>query len=311
MSKFNITFSQALEGYELYFDAQQLSEHTRLEYWKIFAKFHEFLGEDMCLAKITKQHIQTFLASYSHLKKKTVLNYHTGLSSFWTWAVSEGLCEEHIVRQVKPPKPSNPVIVPYTEDEVRLMVASCERSRPYLRRGQLEKSSHALPHPERNRAILLTLVDTGVRASELCNINVKDVDFKNKRITVHGKGDKFRVIPFSSRTGRIIWRYLRTRSDVFDNSPLFVTKDDEALRRHGLARLIKSIGQRANVPKAYPHRFRHTFAINFLRNGGDVFVLQEILGHSSLDMVRRYIRLAKLDSDRAHRVASPVSNWRL
>ena len=75
--------------------------------------------------------------------------------------------------------------------------------------------------------------------------------------------------------------------------------------------LVRRLGKRADIAKVFPHKFRHTFATTYLRSGGDIYTLQALLGHSSLDMVRHYVRIAELDIENAHRKASPVDNWRL
>jgi integrase/recombinase XerD len=83
------------------------------------------------------------------------------------------------------------------------------------------------------------------------------------------------------------------------------------MQRRSLTTLISRIGERAGVPNAYPHRFRHTFAVNYLRNGGDSLALKAVLGHTSLRMVDHYARLATEDLAAIQRTADPADNWKL
>jgi len=304
MSK--ITLSQAKEGYLLAVGARHLSEHTILDYVNTLTKFSNFLNEDLPIDEITRHHIEAFLAAQTKVTNKTLLNYHVGLSALWTWAVSEHIVPKHIVREVTPPKPEQKEIVPFTVLEIRAMLGVVGRNTT----GQVN-NKYMKDSADRNRAILLLLLDTGMRASELCGLTFGQVDSHNRRVRVMGKGAKERTIPFSPRTGQALWRYLTTRSDVRANDPLIATQDEHELTRSRLLKILGKIGTRAGVSKVHPHRFRHTFAIQYLRNSGDPYTLQALLGHSSLDMVKNYLRIAQIDIDSAHRRASPVDNWRL
>jgi len=111
---------------------------------------------------------------------------------------------------------------------------------------------------------------------------------------------------------KAVWRYLANREDGEDpKASLFISADDRPFTKDSLRILITRLGNRAGDKKTYPHKFRHTFAITYLRSGGDVFTLQSLLGHGSLDMVRHYARIAEVDVEPAHRKASPADNWRL
>lgn len=310
-AKNNFTFSQATEGFFLNATARGLSDATLRDYGNTIKRFSEFLGEDLPISGITTQHIERFLSSQGHLSNKTLLNYHTGLSAFWTWATKEELVEKHIVRAIIAPKPEKREIVPFSENEIKLMLGSLEKSRAYTRPGK-KLSDHAVLGAERSRAILLLLLDTGMRASELCNLDIQHLDIRAQRVLVMGKGSKERMLPFSARTGQVLWRYLATRPGAEKTEPLFTTLDGRfRMDRDDLRRRLSIIAGRAKVEGVHPHRFRHTFAIQFLRNGGDPYTLQVLLGHSTMEMVRRYLAIAQTDLERAHKRASPVDNWRL
>jgi integrase/recombinase XerD len=276
-----LLLSKAIEGFVLACKARKLSEHTLTDYERTMRKFVAHVG-DSPIQKITSTQVAAFLASQPW-SAKTVLNYHIGLSALWTWAVKEGYVERHILRQVDKPRPQKIAVAPFTDTEIRAMMASVKRN------------------ADRDRAIILLLLDTGLRASELCGLELSDIDLANKRLKVLGKGNKERLLPFSSRTASALFRYLSTENPA---RPFPFT-------RTSLAHLVQDIGRRAGIRDAHPHRFRHTFAVTYLRLGGDPYTLQAILGHSTMEMVKNYLALAQVDVDAAHRRASPVENWRL
>lgn len=191
------------------------------------------------------------------------------------------------------------------------MLNATSRSKAYTRPGKQE-CTNGLKHQLRDQAILLCLVDTGIRATELCELRMKDVSIVGREIDVFGKGSKERTLPMSEDTAKAIDDYLANeRGSASALAPLFASHTDDALDRGSLRQLIQRIGERAGVRNAHPHRFRHTFAINFLRNGGDPYSLQVILGHSTMEMVKEYLALAQADLEAAHRKASPVMIWKL
>lgn len=320
-----LTLSQSIEGFLLEKQAQHLSPHTVADYTNAFRKLQAYLGTDVPFAGITADQIRSFLGDLSTprapngaakrpvkgLSNKTILNIHTALSALWTWAVAEGIVSQHLLRQIPRPKPEKRAITPFSEEDIKTLLANGERSRTYTRPGK-RACDHAVATALRNRTIILLLLDTGVRASELCGLAIKDADLTNKRILVLGKGNKERALPISPRTAKTLWRYLTTeRKDEPVNAPLFLGSEGDPLNRDALLKLLIRLGAKAGVQDCHPHRFRHTFAVNFLRNGGNAFELQMALGHTTLQMVQTYLALAQADLDAAHRKASPVENWRL
>jgi len=111
---------------------------------------------------------------------------------------------------------------------------------------------------------------------------------------------------------KAVWRYLAEREDgEAAEASLFLGKSGYPLNRDSLRQVIHAICEKAGVQHACPHRFRHSFAIQYLRSGGDIFTLKEMLGHNSLEMVQHYARVADVDIQEAHRKASPKDGWGL
>ena len=169
---------------------------------------------------------------------------------------------------------------------------------------------------DRDIALIILLLDTGIRSGEACRLNIKDLDLENGEVLITPYGSsqrktKSRVLPIGKATRRALWRYLASRSGTDGNDPLFLTVAGKRMNPNSVRLLLTDLGVKASVPNCHPHRFRHTFAVEYLRNDGDIFTLQMILGHESLDMVRRYLQLARSDAVNAHRRSSPADKLKL
>jgi integrase/recombinase XerD len=148
----------------------------------------------------------------------------------------------------------------------------------------------------RLHTLMLALADTGCRVDELLSLRWTDVDFDNLLLTVIGKASKQRKIPFSFELRKHLCRFKH------EHQLVFATRQGKKLGRRDVLRDVKKrcrkLGLR--VPERTLHAFRHTFAINYLRRGGNVFYLQRCLGHSSLDMTKRYCGVLTEDLSAVH-----------
>lgn len=219
---------------------------------------------------------------------RTVKDYHGILRAFCNWLVAEGELTHNPMQRVQPPIARPDQIQPFTPEETRAIVAAAARTHNH----------------HRDLAIVLILLDTGLRASELCNLNIASVELTARRAYVTGKGDKGRTVVFSTRTARAIMNCLRHNHGREPATLLQGTRGP--ITRSGLRQITVAIGNAAGVRHAHPHRFRHTFAVSFLRSGGNVFTLQALLGHTHLQMTQRYVQFAQADVEQAGRRHSPV-----
>src|SRR5690625_9445 len=150
------------------------------------------------------------------------------------------------------------------------------------------------------------MLDTGVRVRELCDIKVNDVRMSAEQVLVEGKNGEDRLIPIQTQTKRLLNRYIKARG----NSPgdwLFITHDDQTMKRRRVRRRMDKYGRMSYIKnaRASAHRFRDTCAKVSVQNGADIFTLQRSLGHTTLDMVRRYVNTFGNDTKEAHERFSP------
>ncbi len=162
----------------------------------------------------------------------------------------------------------------------------------------------------RDRAILLVLLDTLIRVSELVGVDAEDVDLDECVIRVMGKGGRERHVPFGIATGQALRRYRNVVQDLRPGDPFFITRCGHRTSRWAVHTMMANSGRAAGIEgvRCSPHTLRHTGAKRFILAGGDVFTLQKLLGHTTLAMVRRYVELADVDIRAQHRRFSPADS---
>ncbi len=198
------------------------------------------------------------------------------------------------IDKVKAPKLPIAPLEPVPLDHVRAMLATCER-----------KTFCG----DRNRAILLCLLDSGCRAAEFLALNVGDINIATGATIIRsGKGGKSRLTFMGAKARKALLAYLRHRPQAGPSDPLWVTEDGRRLTFAGLNSLIRRRAAAAGVPRPGLHSFRRAFAILSHRNGADILQLQRLMGHSDLSVLRRYLRLTEDDLRRAHEQSGPVDH---
>jgi len=319
---------RAIQGFLFYKSAEGLTDRTLDSYKRTLSQWADYTGT----VKITQVVSRDILAYLTYLRteyvphrfsgeirnlsSKTIRNVWITLSSFFNWASTEYQFANPM-KEIPPPRFQSAPVSAFSEEEVRRMLKACLYTKDadtlFRRRFVMRR-----PTASRDQSIILVLLDSGLRASELCSLKIGDVDIKRGKLVIrHGveggaKGGKGRMVFLGKTSWQALYRFLSEREDMDDpDAPLFIVRRTRPFNPSTLRHIIKSISERASVKDAYPHKFRHTFAITYLRSGGDVFTLQALLGHSSLDMVRHYAQIAQIDIEQAHRKASPADNWRL
>ena len=232
------------------------------------------------------------------LSPHTINCYVRSIRAFWSWLVSEGITDRSPFEKVKVPGVSRKVVSTFSDPQIQALLVAIDTT---------------TPEGFRDYTIVLTLLDTALRVSELTGIRMENLWLKEGALKVMGKGGKERLIPIGKQVQRLLWRY----TNQFRPEPvsprldfLFLTADGAPMTRNRIEKRMIMYGRRAGIKgvRVSPHTLRHSAAVRFLRNGGDVFSLQRLLGHSTLQMTRHYCELTDVDVKRAHLGASPVDN---
>ena len=234
----------------------------------------------------------------NRLSPFSVHGYARTIKAFWSWLLVEGYIQTNPMIRLKPPRVPHKIIPSLSIEQVQRLLSILDTRTP---RGF------------RDFAIILLLFDTGIRLSELVNLDIQGIDFQQSCFTVNGKGNRERIVPFGSQIRRTLRRYVtsfRPEPDSPRVSQLFLTDQGLPLKPRAVQSMLTRLGRRSGIAgvRISPHTFRHSFARQYLMCGGDVFSLQRILGHKSLEVVKIYVNLASDDISEQHRRFSPVDN---
>ncbi|MCO6451193.1 MAG: tyrosine-type recombinase/integrase [Caldilineales bacterium] len=276
----------AMTSFLIDIEARRLTPQTLKYYRDQLGPFLAFLGvqEVTTPEEINANHIRTYLVSLQQrgLADASLHSAARAIRAFGNFLVREELLEKSPMRKVQMPRVEKPIKPAFAPEEVRRLLAVCDT--------------------ERDSAIVLCLLDSGCRAVEFVSLDVQDVDMKTGRVLVRrGKGRKQRVTFFGARARKTLVKYLMKRGEVHPDAPLWTSLNTgERLTDWGLRQMLGRLGQRAEVLHCHPHTFRRTFALWSLRAGMNIYALQQIMGHSDLSVLRRYLALVEQDLQQAH-----------
>jgi integrase/recombinase XerC len=250
------------------------------------------------LRDVTTEQVRSFLAflGTQNYSKSTIARKLATLRSFYKFCLRRGHVKVHPVTSIRTPKQEKRLPKFLEIDQINRLLATPDDTTLL---------------GARDRAMLEVLFSTGVRVSELVDLNFVDVDFTGHAIRVRGKGKKQRTTPVGPTAVAAIQKYLElrradARSAKFDQQALYVNKHGQRLSTRSVRRkLDKYLAECGLDPSISPHTLRHSFATHMLNNGADVRSVQELLGHQSLSTTQVYTHLTTPRLKQAYDEAHP------
>ena len=274
-----LKINHLIETYSEYLIYQKgLSPNTVDSYISDLKKLSRYLQDD----EISQQSIENYFLDISdfNYSTSTKKRFYSSIRNFLKY-----LDEEENILQIK-------------VSELRLK--SIRKLPEVLSIEDIEKMINAYKHDDflnsRNKTIIDVLYSTGCRVSELCNINLSDLDLVDNSLKLKGKGSKQRIVPIGSELKVNLLKYLKIRENFINSKgePLFLTKSRNSLDRTAVFRIIKNTALKASLDtNIHPHTLRHSAATHMLEGGCDLRTVQEFLGHSSVSTTQIYTKVTK------------------
>ena len=264
-----------------------------------FIRFLRASGKQAVLAEFNANTVREFIVHEQgrNLSPFTVQAKVRAVKVLASWLFSEGYTPDNVLINVKLPKTPQQLVEILTDAEIDALLGA---QNPLTALGS------------RNIAILIMLLDGGCRLNELANLRFEDVHLEEGFIKINGKGNKERVVHMGNRARKTLYRYIlhfRPEPITQADNVLFLTLDGRRLSANAIKLILNRWGKRAGVSRLHAHLCRHTYATNFLTHKcGDLFDLQGSLGHTTLEMVRRYVHYSSAQQMLQGRISSPLDH---
>jgi site-specific recombinase XerD len=302
------TVSELIERFLITKQTENCTAKTIDWYRQMLGRFARFVGEDTRMSSLGLDDARRFVTSLQAQQNRyenhniaqvkegglspyTISCYVRPLKTFSRWLVIEGYCRIDPFDRLKKPKLPQPMIEVLTNDEVKEMLSAIN---PNTFTGS------------RLYTMILLLLDTGIRASELTGLQVENADLTNGAIKVLGKGRKERIVYFGAVTKKAMLRYFTSFRPESISDKFFLTTDGRELTYNSLKLIIQRLAERSGIQRLHLHLLRHTFAVNYLLNGGDLMTLRLMLGHTTISTTQIYLNLSSAQVQLQHNRFSPV-----
>jgi len=232
------------------------------------------------------------------LSPHSIASYTRSIRTFWSWLKREEFIDENPLEKVKPPKAPRRIIKTFTNEQITQLLKAIPRK---------DHDGY------RDYTMVITLYGTGLRISELLDLKMDQVNLDTGQFRVMGKGSKERAVYMSANVYKVLAKYAYQWRPKVVSEYFFLSRRGQPLSRFYVEHRFSAHGKRAGIigVRCSPHTLRHSFAVNYLRNGGDTFTLQRILGHATLEMTRHYTEVTDSDVEIKQKAFSPAEKLAL
>ncbi|MEE1154382.1 MAG: tyrosine-type recombinase/integrase [Acutalibacteraceae bacterium] len=271
------------EAYDLFMQEQKFRGNSpyTLEYYKralsMFISFCSPMLDIEDLDILLFKSYQFYLYENRNINKISVRTYARAVKVLYRYLYFENLIDIDINR-LNLMKANKEVILPLSDNEVTILLNYFDNTK-YI--------------SCRDKTICMLMLDCGLRLGEVVNLKLSDIDFYNHYLVINGKGSKQRVVPYGSALSKQFSKYFQFRNSVItESNSVFLTQKDTSITHNTIKMLFSRVKKNSSLHRVYPHLLRHTFATNFVYNGGNLEVLRVLMGHCNINITQIYIHLA-------------------